>query len=64
MGIVLSKISTIPGKKYEEPLHDPVCVCRFEKTLSAEHLIDSGDSARPVMDCIEKFPHDSFSIAE
>ena len=32
--IDLSKLGPVSGKKYGEPLDDPVCVCGFEKTLS------------------------------
>ena len=31
----LSKFGSIPCMKYVEPLDDPVCVCGFEKALSA-----------------------------
>ena len=54
MTVDLSKFGSISGKKYEEPLGDPVCVCGFEKALSAGQLIDFGDPVRPVMDCIEQ----------
>ena len=46
MAVDLSKLGTISGKKYGEPLNDPVCVCGFEKDLSAGKLIDFSDSAR------------------
>ena len=35
MTIDLGKSGSISGKKYGEPLDDPVCVCGFEKILSA-----------------------------
>ena len=54
MIVEFSKFGSISGKKYEEPLVDPVCVCGFEKTLLAGQLIDFGDPVRPVMDCIEQ----------
>ena len=50
MVIDLSKFGSIPGKRYGEPLDDPVCVCGFEKALSVRQLIDLGDSIRPVME--------------
>ena len=54
MTIDLSQFSHVSGMKYGEPLSDPTCVCGFEKVLSAEQLIDFGDSVRPVMDCIKQ----------
>ena len=33
---------------------DPVCVCGFEKALSAGQLINFGDPVCSVMDCIEQ----------
>ena len=50
MTVDFSKFGTISGKKYGEPLDDPVCVCGFEKALLARQLIDFGDPIRPVMD--------------
>ena len=50
----LSKFGSVSGKKYGEPLGDPVCVCLFESTLSAGKLIDFGDPVRSVMVCIEQ----------
>ena len=43
MAIDLSNFATISGKKCEEPLDDRVCVCGFEKALSAGQLIYFGD---------------------
>ena len=43
MSVDLSKFGIISGKKYGELLDDPVCVCGFEKALSAGQLIDFGD---------------------
>ena len=54
MTVDLNKLGSISGKKYGEPLDDPVCVCSFEKVLLAEELIDFGDPVRPMMDCIEQ----------
>ena len=53
MRIDLSQLGNISGQKYGEQLSDPVCVCGFEKALSAGELIDFGDPLRPVMECIE-----------
>ena len=50
MTVGLSKFGSISGMKYGEPLDDPVCVCGFEKALSAGQLIYFGDLVRPVMD--------------
>ena len=49
------QVGSISGKEYVEPFSDPICVCKFEKVLSAGQLIDFGEPARPVMDCIEQF---------
>ena len=49
-----SKLGSISGKKCEEPLGDPVCVCSFKKALSAGQLIDFGDPVLPAMDCFEQ----------
>ena len=54
MAIDISKLGTISGKKHGEPLDDPVCVCGFEKALSAGQLIDFSDPVRPAMDCFEQ----------
>ena len=54
MAVDYSKLGTISGKRYGEPRDDPECVCGFEKVLSAGKLIEFGDRARPVMDCIEQ----------
>ena len=54
MPVDLSKLGTISGKKYGDPQDDPVCVCDFEKSLSARQVIDFGDPVRLVMDCIEQ----------
>ena len=53
MVVDISKLGSVSGKKYGEPLGDPVCVCSFEKAILAVQLIDFGDPVRPVMDCIE-----------
>ena len=53
MSVDLSKVGIVSGKNYGEPLDDPVCICGFERALSARQLIDFGDWVRPVMDCIE-----------
>ena len=50
----LSKFDTESGKKYGDPLGDPVCVCGFEKALSARQLIEFDDQVRPVMVFIEQ----------
>ena len=54
MVVDLSKFGTISGKKYEEPLGDPVSVCGSEKALSAGKLINFGDAIGLVLDCIEQ----------
>ena len=41
--VYLSKFGTTSGKKYGEPLEDPLCVCGFENALSAGRLIDFED---------------------
>ena len=56
MKIDLSKLGSKSDKKHGEPLDYPVCVCRFDKALSAGQLIDFGGPVRPVIDCIEHFP--------
>ena len=52
----LSKFGSLSGKKYDGSFGDTVCVCCFEKALSDGQLIDFGDSACPVRDCIEQLP--------
>ena len=65
MSVDLSKFGIVSEKKYGGPLDDPVCVCGFEKALSAGQLIDFGDPVR-----LEKgiaystYPHASLAIAE
>ena len=54
MVIDVSKLGIISDTKYGEPLDDAVCVCGFEKSLSAGQLIDFGDTVRPEMYCIEQ----------
>ena len=49
MTVDLSKFGTMCGKNYGEPLDDPVCVCGFEKAISAGQLIESGDPVHTVM---------------
>ena len=39
----LSKLVSVSGKNYGEPLNDLVCVCGFENALSAGQLIDFDD---------------------
>ena len=50
IAIDLSKLGSVSGKKYGEPLGDPICVCGFKKALSVGQLIDFGDPARRVKD--------------
>ena len=54
VAVYFSKLGCLSNKKYGEPLGEPICVCGFEKALSAEQLIGFGDPTRPVMDCIEQ----------
>ena len=54
MTVDFSKFGTISGKKYGEPLDDPVCVFGFEKAHSARQLIDFGDIVLAVIDFIEQ----------
>ena len=42
------------GWKYGESLVEPICVCSFKNTFSAGQLIEFGDPALPVINCIEK----------
>ena len=54
MTINLSWFCHVSGKGYGEPLSDPICICGFERALSAGKIINFGDLARPVMDCIQQ----------
>ena len=53
MSTDLSKLSIASEKEYGELVDDPLCVYGFEMALSVGQLIDFGEPANPVMDCIE-----------
>ena len=37
MTVDFRKLGTVSGKKYGKPLHDPVCVCGFEKAFQLDN---------------------------
>ena len=54
MEVDFSKFGTLSGLKYGEALGEPVCARGFEKAFLTGQLIDFGNPARLVTDCIEQ----------